>query len=184
MKHRCLAVAAALVACACSKQAPTTTNAATTPPSVKLAADSFRASHAGGQDGAIVDDAAPDAAIDVNVGGAVKAIGLLTVDAAGKPSDGQQWDTWVGDSKIPAAIGTSFATGGETWQLAVLENGAVKNAADGTLAPLPATPHTLTVYATDSGHWIADRRFAIFVERPDGKIERSNIFQIVAPPPQ
>lgn len=176
-------------AAACSKSAPppTTTTPATsapTTPAAKLSADAFRGDRVQTGDGPIAKDDGPDAAVEVFVGGPIKAIGLLSVDAAGKPFDGQQWDTWVGATPMPAALGVGFGTGGETWQLGVVENGALKNAADGSLAALPDGAHTLTIYAADSGQFVAERRFAVFVERPNGTIDHSNVFQILLPPPK
>jgi hypothetical protein len=71
-----------------------------------------------------------------------------------------------------------FATGEPTWQLAVEENGKIVNAKDGALAPLAAGPHSLVLYANDSGTFDKDHRFMVLADRPDHTMVKSNVFSM------
>jgi hypothetical protein len=126
--------------------------------------------------GPIAGDGHNDAAISLTVDGPVAGIVLLTVDASGHPEGGQQWDTYIEDQNVPPSIHAPFASGGPTWQLGVFEGGKLQNKTDGALKPLAAGKHTLVLYASDNGNFNKTQHLAVFVERPDHAVVRSNVF--------
>jgi hypothetical protein len=142
------------------------------------APDSIKADKVKDEGGPIGTDGHPDGAITLIVDGPVLGIVLLTVDKDGKPEGGQQWDTYIGDQKVPPSIKAPFETGEPTWQLGVFEGGKLQNAGDGSLKPLPDGKHTLSLYAADSGNFDKSHHLAVFVERPDHSVVRSNLFTL------
>jgi hypothetical protein len=141
-----------------------------------VAPDSMKADKVKDEGGPIASDGHNDGAMTLTVDGPISGIVLLTVDASGHPEGGQQWDTYIDDQKVPPSINPPFATGGPTWQLGVFEGGKLMNAADGSLRPIAAGKHTLTLYAADSGNFTKTQHLAIYVERPDHSVVRSNLF--------
>jgi hypothetical protein len=128
------------------------------------------------QDGPIASDGKNDAAISLSVEGPIAGLVMLSTDKDGNPFGMQQWDTYVGDEKLPAAAKAPFPTGGTTWQLGVFEDGKPLNTTSGSLVPLGVGMHKLTLYAGDSGWFTKANHFVIFVERPDHSVVRSNLF--------
>lgn len=174
-----LAFALAL-ACGCPKgeapvRASPTTKATAAAVVVGRAASSApdaAGTHVLNGDGPIAGDNNPDGVVTVRVLGALKGVALISVDDAGAPAGGQQWDTFVGEHAVPAGLG-GFTTGGETWQLGVVEANKTVNQADGSL-DLPAGDHALTLYyqsTIDPG-----TKLRLAVVRADGKLQWSDVF--------
>lgn len=126
-------------------------------------------------DGRLQSDGVPDEALLVEASGAFVSLMLLTTDASGRPMGGQQWDTIVGNQPIPRETKSSYATGAQTWQLAVLADLQVQNAVDGSLRPLRTGPHSLTVYASGSRWFESGRYFRLYGELADGSLVESNV---------
>jgi hypothetical protein len=172
-----LSLSVALAACpkSSSDAAPNATAAPAAPGTLvvgKPASAARTKAHVSATDGAITADDGEDGVVQVRVTGAVKGMALVSVNDAGAPEGGQQWDTYVADAKIPPGAG-SYATGGETWQLGVFEGAQLKNAADGSLA-LPAGDHALTLYYRTTVN-VGDK-LRLAVQRPDGTLQWSDVF--------
>ena len=127
-----------------------------------------------GQDGPLTADSAPDGVIALSVDGPLTALAVVTVDGTGAPDGQFHWDTIVEGHGIPAAwkIG---ATGADTWQLGVEENGIMLNAKDGSLTPLGAGRHSLLLYYGDATHAVGSK-LMVLAERPDHTTIKSNVF--------
>lgn len=141
-----------------------------------VAADSMKVDKVSNKDGAIAPDGEKDGAVTLTVDGPIAGIVLVTTDKDGNPEGGQQWDTYTANQKVPAAIKAPYDDGGPTWQLGVFENGKALNGANGALSTIPAGPHKLALYASDSGYFTKDNHFVVFVERADHGVVRSNVF--------
>lgn len=161
---------------ACDKLGGKKAGAVTGGATAAAAPDSMKADKVKDEGGPIGSDGHPDGAISLTVDGPVVGIVLLTVDNDGKPEGGQQWDTYNGDEKVPPSINAPFAVGEPTWQLGVFEGGKLQNTAEGSLKPLGDGKHMLTLYAGDSGNFDKSHHLAVYVERPDHSVVRSNLF--------
>ena len=110
-------------------------------------------------DQGLTPDGQPDGEFTAIANGAFDAFILVTTNLVGDPSFGQQWDTLVGQDPIPP--GFSFTIGGQTWILGVWENAVRLNDVNGRVS-IPAGPHTLTLYAANSGYFNQGRRFRLY----------------------
>ncbi len=176
MKGSLVLLSAALLACTGCDKLRGLTGGAAQAGTAAPAADSMKVDKVTGHDGPIETDGSNDGAVSLSVDGPVAAIMLLTCDKSGAPESGQQWDTYVAGQKVPAATKAPYEDGDATWQLGVFENGKLLNDKKGSLTPLGAGPHKLTLYASDSGYFTKDNHFVVFVERPDHSVARSNVF--------
>jgi hypothetical protein len=131
---------------------------------------------ASGQDGPLKPDGTDDDVISLTIDGPVSALAVVSVSKAGEIEGGQQWDTVVENTPMPAAWKVSFETGGPTWQLGVEEAGKPLNAKNGSLVPLAAGTHKLTLYITPSGYFEPGKYLMVLAERPDHSIVKSNTF--------
>jgi hypothetical protein len=113
-----------------------------------IASETFTVDRVSTADDGLEADGELDAVLSAEVTGPVTALLLVSVNDAGEHLFDEVWDTIVGTSEFPTEIGAHFETGGETWVLGVEENGVMLNRADGSLAPLSAGPHALTLYAS------------------------------------
>lgn len=125
-------------------------------------------------DGAIGTDGQKDGVFDVDVTGPAIALVLIRTDAAGKPSGGQQWDTWVGADAIPGDLGASFSVGSSTYQVAVYEGLTLLNDANGRLT-LSAGAHSLRLAGSNAGSFSAGKYFRVVLQGPDGKLVRGPV---------
>jgi hypothetical protein len=126
-------------------------------------------------DGPITQDGLDDQAFNVIADGPFVSLVLVSTDAMGRTTGGQQWDTVVGGASMPRGTKSTFATGRSTWQLAVDEDDVLHNAPDGSLHPLHKGRHTLRVYASSSGWFKSGRYFRLYGELPDGAVVESNV---------
>jgi len=138
--------------------------------SMTVAPDSLTVDRVRTGDGAVSADGALDAAFVVSLYGEPVGIVLISCDAAGAPSGGQEWDTYVGTATIPAEVGAGFVVGSSTWQLGVWEGAVPLNAGDGSLVPVPQGAHTLQLYAANSGFFVAGSHFRVVVELAGGQV--------------
>ena len=138
--------------------------------------DNFKLDWVSPHDGKIEKDGANDAALDVTIDGPVASIILMSVDEkTGAAANGQQWDTLVENDVVPKASGSTFMTGGSTWQLGVFENGGIKNTGSGALSPLGSGPHKLKLFLSDNGQ-LRTLKYVVVAMRPDGTAVRSSVF--------
>ncbi len=137
-------------------------------PSFSMAPDSGKADRIGPSDGALTGDGAPDLGFVTRIDGPVSAIFIVSVDKDDIPSGEFQADTVIGESETPKELGTT--TGRATSGLGVFEGDKLKNEKDGSLPPLGAGPHTLSLYVSASPAIKTGTRLRIFVQRPDKSI--------------
>ncbi len=155
-----------LVACGGS-QAPAPQAAPVTPEAaftLEKSADSAQVDRVGPGDGA-GPDGTNDLGFVATLDGPVAAIFLVAVDAGGKPDGSFQADTLVGSTEVPAELGAKPGSG--TSGLGVLEGDKVVNAKDGSLEPLGAGPHRLTLYVAPSPAITAGTKLRVYLQRPD-----------------
>lgn len=129
-----------------------------------------------------LDGAKPDGANDyaflVSADGAIKAVFLVTVDETGRANGRYQADTLIGDQEVPKEVSTKW--GKNTAGLAVAENGTVLNAPDGSIPPLAAGPHKLTLYISSAPLLTPGTKLRVHVQRPDGSVD-SGATLVLAP---
>jgi hypothetical protein len=135
--------------------------------STVVSPDSLAVDRARPLDGAVVTDGVNDGAFDVGVVGPATALAVLRTDAAGVATGDQIWDTFVGVDPVPAALGTVFTTGSQTFTLAVYENGALANDPDGRLTIGPGA-HTLHVAGSNVGSFVAGEHFRVVLRTVAG----------------
>ena len=144
--------------------------AAPTIESTWVAAESMTVDRVRMGDGSIVADGVMDGAFVVSLHGEIVGLALISTDAAGKPSGGQQWDTYVGTATIPSGVGAGYTVGSSTWQLGVWEGAQARNASNGSLVPLPLGAHTLQIYGASSGYFVPGRTFRVVAELAGGGV--------------
>lgn len=126
-------------------------------------------------DGPVTTDGLPDGVFDVRVSGPARAFALLVVDDAGASIGSQIWDTYVDGDFVPAALGTTFATGAQTPQLGVFgaDGGLVND--DAGRASIPAGTFSLRVAGSDVGAFAAGQYFRVVLETADGGLVRGPV---------
>lgn len=144
-----------------SPLAPTVTSGAL----LERSPDSGQVDRVGADDGALHPDGVKDLSFLAQTDGPVSAVFLVSVDDQGKPTGLYQADTLVGDQPGPAELGGR--SGGTTSGIGVAETGTLLNAKDGSLAPLGAGPHRLTLYVAESATLKAGTKLRVFFQRPD-----------------
>lgn len=134
-------------------------------------------------DAALVPDGTCDAAFDIDIDGRVRALAVLSTDAAGNPSGGQQWDTFVGDTPIPAALGTGFPYGAWTWTLGVWSWDWPTTDAEGTLVDAgDIWPRSLRLQVANADAVTPGGHYRVVAELFDGTLVHSDPVSIdVAP---
>ncbi len=131
-----------------------------------VAADSLRIDMTRFADGPITMDGVFDGSFQVEVTGPAIAIALVRTDAAGALAFNQQWDTWVGTDVISAPFNAVFASGSQTYQLAVYEKGLLLNDDTGRVS-IPAGAHSLVIGGSNVGSFVAGSYFRVVLQRPD-----------------
>jgi hypothetical protein len=126
-------------------------------------------------DDGVKPDGALDGAFDVVVSGPLVSLVMVSADASGVTCCGQQWDTIVGSTPMPSAIGGSFAIGASTWVLGVYEAATMLNKTDGSLTPLGAGTHKLVVYGSNSGVFVKGQHFRVMGQQPDGVLVKGPV---------
>ena len=119
----------------------------------------------GPDDGALWPDGVKDFSFVTQVEGPITAVFLLSVDDQGAPTGQFQADTLVGDQRGPAALGGR--QGGGTSGIGVVEAGKVLNMKDGSLPPLAAGPHRLTLYVAQTATLTLGLKLRVHFLRPD-----------------
>ncbi|CAN5925405.1 hypothetical protein BH11MYX4_BH11MYX4_11390 [soil metagenome] len=165
-------LAAAAVVVACGGEAATGTPAVTPAPTTTMTSgtlerspDSGQVDRVGADDGALHPDGVKDLSFVAQIDGPIAAVFLVSVDDQGKPTGQYQADTLVGDQPGPGELGGR--PGGTTSGIGVVEGGKLLNAKDGSLAPLAAGPHRLTLYVAESATLRAGTKLRVFFQRPD-----------------
>jgi hypothetical protein len=111
-----------------------------------VAPDSGMVDRVGRGDNALAPDGLPDQSVTMTVQGPIYQLVIISTDVSGAPAGGDENDTIVGSQPIPAAIGSPFTIGSQTWVLGVYENGRLLNNPDGSIPLLSSGMHTLTAY--------------------------------------
>ncbi len=127
--------------------------------------DSGQVDRVGADDGALHPDGVKDLAFVAQVDGPISAVFLVSVDEHGKATGQYQADTLVGDQAGPADLGGR--AGGTTSGIGVSDGGQLVNAKDGSLAPMGAGAHRLTLYVAESATLKAGTKLRVFFLRPD-----------------
>lgn len=120
-------------------------------------------------DGTIMTDGVNDGIFDVTVTGPALALALIRTDATGRPTNNQQWDTWVGADVIPSGVDAGFSAGSSTYQLAVREGGNLVNDGAGRVT-LAAGDHALRIAGSNVGSFVAGNYFRVVAQLPDAGI--------------
>ncbi len=165
-------LAAVLVLAACGGEAvpasPASPGAAprlTSAMTLERSPDSGQVDRVGADDGALHADGVKDLSFVTQVDGPIAAVFLVSVDEQGKPTGQYQADTLVGDQPGPPDLGGR--TGGTTSGIGVVEGGKLLNAKDGSLPPLGAGPHHLTLYVAESATLKSGTKLRVYFQRPD-----------------
>ena len=128
-------------------------------------------------DDLILPDGTRDFGFRIRISGEVLGFSLTSSDTKGNPIRGACWDTYVGATPMPKALGLFSDTGGETAALAVVDSqGTVLN----PKGPFPA--HTfhdelITIWCPDPGGGLfhEGRFFTLLVLRPGNRVDRSTV---------
>jgi len=166
-------LAAALLVGACGGEAASVPAAApspglaatTTAGTLERSPDSGQVDRVGADDGALHPDGVKDLSFVTHIEGPVTAVFLASVDDQGKPTGQYQADTLVGDTLGPSELGAKPGSG--TSGLGVAEGDRMLNAKDGSLPPLGAGPHRLTLYVAESATLRSAKKLRVYVQRPD-----------------
>lgn len=172
MRVRLLAVPVLLLT-GCAGEGASAPPAAAAPASVAITSaltlerspDSGQVDRVGADDGSLHPDGVKDLAFVAQVDGPVNAVFLVSVDDQGKATGQYQADTLVGDQPSPPDLGSR--TGGTTSGIGVVEGGKLLNAKDGSLAPLGAGAHRLTLYVAESATLKPGTKLRVYFQRPD-----------------
>lgn len=116
--------------------------------SLALDAKSGKVDKVGSKDGAFTPDGINDLVLDAEIEGPAIAFIVATTDADGKSNGGFTADTFVGTQLPPSEPGAEIKPGMGTAGVGVYENGKLANAPDGSITPLPAGRHELTLYVS------------------------------------
>ncbi len=127
--------------------------------------DSGQVDRVGADDGALHPDGVKDLAFVAQVDGPISAVFLVSVDDQGKATGQYQADTLVGDQAGPADLGGR--AGGTTSGIGVVDGGQLVNAKDGSLAPMGAGAHRLTLYVAESATLKTGTKLRVYFLRPD-----------------
>jgi hypothetical protein len=170
MRVSYLAVASLAVGCAGSPTpepaAPVAETVTTeSAPTLVKSADSEQVDRVGTSDGALAPDGVKDIGLTLTVDGPVEAIFVVAVDASGAPSGVFQADTLVGNSESPRELGAKPGAG--TSGLGVFDADKLLNSNDGSLTPLAAGAHRLTLYLSPPPSLAAGKQLRVYVQRPD-----------------
>ena len=169
---------AALIGCRPRPPAPV----ATPPPSAVAAVDELGPLVANGfgldvavpQDIGVGHDAERDYYFQVRVSGPVVAFALAMSDVRGRPLGPGVWDTFVGSTPIPEAIGLAFHRGDETAGLALFDEAGTPLNPRGSFPAQRFQSTVVRVVASDPwGYFREGRAFTLLVLRPDGRVDRS-----------
>ncbi len=173
------ALALALALAACGGEGATAAPAAAPSPALSAAMtlerspDSGQVDRVGADDGALHADGVKDLSFVTQVDGPLVSVFLVSVDDQGKPTGQYQADTLVGDQAGPPELGGR--PGGTTSGLGVVDGGRLLNAKDGSLAPLGAGPHRLTIYVAESATLKPGTKLRVYFQRPDRSLVAGGI---------
>ena len=175
-----LAVSAAIACASCSPAASPDAAAGdhARVVNLKLAPDAFRVDKVGGGDGSVEPNGVPDAVLEANVEG--PALGLILVAKDERDAPIAQWDTLTGKDTLPPNVGLYSTHGDTTAGMVVFEGGVRKTRSDGSLPPLAAGAHALTIYAE-----IRDvprlKKLELLLQRNDGSLVHGATMPLALP---
>jgi hypothetical protein len=145
---------------------------------VKLAPDAFKVDKVGGGDGSVEPNGVPDAVFEATVEG--PALGLILVAKDERDAPIAQWDTLTGKDTLPPNAGLYSTHGDTTAGMVVMEGDVRKTRSDGSLPPIAAGVHTLTIYAE-----IRDvpqvKKVELLLQRNDGTLVRGPTIPLTLP---
>jgi len=177
---RALLIAVALIACGGGGSTPpggatspstTTSHVATPGLALAWSPESHKVDKVGIGDGALAPDGKPDSVCIADVVGPATALFISAVTSKGEPTGDFQADTLVGNQQHPIELSLVGAEGKTSAGLAVFEDGKLLNAPDGSLKPLAAGPHKLTLYFPD--HPASKDGVRLYVLMQDGSLART-----------
>lgn len=114
--------------------------------SAALGAKSGQIDKVGAKDGAFTPDGVKDVIFDVELDGPATAIAVQSVDEKGEPNGAFAADTYVGTQPIPPEVASTLKPGKATAGVAIYENDKIVNKKDGSIAPLAAGTHKLSIH--------------------------------------
>lgn len=141
----------------------------------------FRDDALGPEDGPVRKDGQPDFAFRVRLSGTVSALALINSDPQGHLAAPEIWDTIIGPTPYPKALGLPFRTGGETASLALVDaEGTLLNEAGSLSAHVfDGAGEIVTIYVADPWNNLREgRAFTLLVLRPDGVVDRSTVILV------
>ncbi|MBK6691117.1 MAG: hypothetical protein IPG50_02755 [Myxococcales bacterium] len=139
----------------------------------KVGADSLKADKVGGSDGALKPDGSPDHAFTAEIDGPVTAVFLASTNAAGEPNGEYQADSVTGVDQIPKDFPLTVRAGMLTAGVGVWEGDKLVNRPDGSIEPLGAGTHRLTLYVASTGILQPGVYVRLYALRPDKSVVRS-----------
>jgi hypothetical protein len=147
---------------------------------LKLAPEAFHVDKVGGGDGSLDPDDVPDAVFLASIAGPALGLILVAKDEHGAPC--AQWDTLTGQDTLPTGVGLYSTHGDTTAGIAVYEGDSRKTRSDGSLPPIAAGVHALTLYVE-----IRDvpqmKSVELLVQRVDGSIVHGPTLPLTLPAP-
>lgn len=146
---------------------PTSTTA-TSAATLEKSPDSGQVDRVGPDDGGLRPDGVKDLSFVTQVEGPIAAVLLVSVDDQGKPTGHYQADTLIGDQPSPAEVGER--KGGTTSGIGVYEADKLLNGPDGTLGPVAAGAHKLTLYVAASATLKPGTKLRVYLQRPDKSV--------------
>lgn len=135
--------------------------------------DSRQVDKVGVSDGAMGPDGSKDVVCLAEVEGPATALFVAAVTSKGEPTGDFQADTLVGGEPLPIELSLAGAAGKDSAGLFVFEGNTLLTAPDGSLRPLAAGRHRLTLYMTD--HAAIRDGIRLFVLHPGGSVEKSAV---------
>lgn len=171
----------ALVACAfaCSARQPmpvveTLSGGGETPELGPLACTGSFDDRISADDALIAPDGLRDVAFHVRIRGTFVALALVSSDLHGRVVGNEVWDTVVGDTPMPSALGLPFKIGRETAGMALYDTTDRLINPRVTLEPRAFDGSLVTIVVPDPWGFLRDgRTFTLLGLRADGKVEKS-----------
>jgi hypothetical protein len=122
-------------------------------------------------------DGKNDFGFRIRLSGEVLGLALVSSDTKGNKVPDACWDTFVGDTPLPQALGLGGGSGGGTIGLAVIDAHGVVLNPDGVLPPHTFHDEIITIWCPDPSatYFHEGRAFTLLVLRPGNRVDRSTV---------
>ena len=143
-----------------------------------VSTESLQVDKVGPSDGMLKPDGSKDLAFTAQVTGPISALFLVSSWPNGNPNGTFHANTLVANQQAPKEFGGELEQGKFTGGLGVQENGQFVNNDAGSIKPLAAGPHTLTIYTANTGTLTPGTHVTLWAQAPDGALVKSPVITL------